>query len=125
VTPTVTELDPQLAEALEVVNANGELLLLQLREMRLQCDRTEATLRLLVGFLATSSDIDASYLLYRVARDMRTCAERPDLAAKLACCEERVIEPAMILAAASVIFGEDREAPAELTGRSAAAGRLH
>lgn len=118
-------LDPQIAEMLEVVNANGELLLAQLRELRLQCDRTEATLRLVVGFLAASSETDASYLLYRLSRDLRTCAERPEFAARMACCEERVIDPAMIQAAAAVIFGAEREAAADLAARPRNAALMH
>jgi hypothetical protein len=125
-TPSTAGADPDFNAMMELVNANGELMLSQMREVRLQCDRTEATLRLIVGMLAASTDTDAAYMLFRVARDLRTCASRPDLAAQLACCEERCIEPAMLLAAASVIYGDERPEPrAELPASQPATTSIH
>jgi hypothetical protein len=124
----MTDSADALAEAcaeLAAAKAREALALGCLQDLRLRCDRADATLRLLVGFLGAADEQDGTYLLFRLARNLRICAERTDLAAQMAICDESHIDPAIIAAAASVIYAEDRTAPSAAAERAAPEMRVH
>ena len=93
-------------QGLTAAEAREELMLGHLRSLKERCERGEATLRLLVGFLANLTETDGAFLQHRLARNLNICADRPDLAAQMALCDAHVIDPAMIRAVASVICGD-------------------
>jgi hypothetical protein len=101
-------------ERVEIVDRNAQLLLLQIRAERLKSQQTEAALALVVGFIATTADVAEGYLLHKVAHQLRACAEEPDMAARIAGCEPDIINPLMLRAAASIIFGGEAAAMGEI-----------
>jgi len=99
-----------MLERVDVVDRNAQLLMLEIRAERLKSQQTEAALALVVGFIATTADAAEGYLLHKVAHQLRACAEEPDMAARIAGCEPDIINPLMLRAAASIIFGGEAAA---------------
>jgi hypothetical protein len=98
------EVDKML-ETIAVVEANAQLLLADIKAAKLKAKQMEASLALVVGFLSECADIEGGFVAQRVTEQLRLCADDPDLAAQTAGCEVDHVDPAMLRAAACVIFG--------------------
>jgi hypothetical protein len=101
----------QLLATVRVVETNSQLLLNELRATRKVADQTAATLSLVVGLMANARELDRGYIAHRLARDLLTCAEVPDMATGITGCDPQAIDPSMLRAAAALLCGGDSLAP--------------
>lgn len=99
-----------LIETTRVVETNAQLMLTELRATRQMVERATSTLALVVGLFANARDLDQGMLLHRVTQELITCAEQPEMATQLVGCGPEAIDPALLRAAAEILFG------AEVTG---------
>lgn len=105
------QIDPefidQLMTTVRIVETNSQLLLTELRAARQMAEQTAATLSLVVSLVGNAPDMAQASLVCRVANDLLTCAEQPDLAMRLAGCEPEAIDPDMLRSAAALLAGDD------------------
>ncbi len=98
----------QIAEMLETiaaVEANTQSMLADVKAARLRAKQMEAGFALVVGFLSECADLEGGFVAQRVTEQLRLCADDPELAAQTAGCEIDHIDPPLLRAAATVIFG--------------------
>jgi hypothetical protein len=104
-----TEEMQALMETLGVVDANAQLLLVKVRASSLKARQLEASLALLVGLLVNSPELTGEHLINQISNQLTLCAKAPEMAAQVVGCDTDLINPAILLAAAGVLAGGDRE----------------
>jgi hypothetical protein len=106
--PSAETLD-QIIASVNVAQATTRCAMKEIHDTRSQLKRTEACLALLLGALSEFREGASDYVVHRIAQELRRLAVAPETAAALAGCSEDDIDPPLLQAIASHLYGARAE----------------